>query len=487
MSQTEVELKLLVKPEHANELNQIAPRLGQLQQQTRQHLRNTYFDTPELQLRRWNMGLRVRKGPDFCEQTLKTAGQVQGGLHSRPEYNVSIEQNIPNLSLFPDEIWPADSQLETVQSELTALFSTDFDRQLWLLEAEQQQIEMCLDQGEIQAQTATSPISELELELVDGEPSILFDIAMQIAECIPVRLGRESKAKRGYQMAAQASDALLNDLDYIQLNPELSPAKAFQTLLMAGLERWQTLELMLESNPSPSLWHHLRVSLRMIRLVMKQFNQLTDAFENAFAQLEKHLGFVDQAAAIEQALGINSRSLRKVADADAINQVLEARLEALGLSQKLSQITSELSYGQLQLHLLQLASMGEIHTDTQDLRDHATRFQAESWQMVQQLMPVNTDLDKQDYLEFAAPLEKSLLVGVSYGELYGHAGRDDFRLPWNDMAAGIAELACYQEIRGAAAQLEIDIESWLARKEDSLVFAMEQSRRNALLQTPYWQ
>ncbi|HBF47976.1 MAG TPA: adenylate cyclase, partial [Shewanella frigidimarina] len=74
-------------------------------------LTNGYFDTDDLQLRRWDMGLRVRGFDNQLEQTIKTAGRVVGGIHSRPEYNVNIDQKTPILSRFPKEIWPIGNDL----------------------------------------------------------------------------------------------------------------------------------------------------------------------------------------------------------------------------------------------------------------------------------------------------------------------------------------------------------------------------------------
>ncbi|GLS83209.1 inorganic triphosphatase [Paraferrimonas haliotis] len=487
MSQTEVELKLLINKKHRQKLKDQVPQLGVTVDEKVLHLRNTYFDTDALQLRQWHMGLRVRNGEGINEQTIKTAGQVSGGLHSRPEYNVPIAGELPDLAQFDSSIWPKNADIAQLQQQLTPLFNTDFTRHLWRLQVEQQQLEVCLDSGAITCNNTELPISEVELELIDDDPAVLFNCATMLAERVPLRLGQESKAKRGYQLAAQAFDAYLTDLDFIQLSDDLSPAQAFKKLVMAGLERWQQLELMLESYPSPSLWQDLRQTLRMLKLVLTQFQQLDEQARQLFAWFEGQLSFVDKASALTYALDINSKSLRKKLDPEQLNAAMSQALANLQLEQRLAGLLEALQYGQLQLQLLKLASIAQIETDSSDLRQHATRFQADSWQKVQQLMPIDTDLDKDDYLAFAAPLEKSLLVGVSYGELYGHAGRDEFRLPWNDMAKGINELACYQAIREQAQAIGVDIEAWLSRKEASLVFAMEQSRRSALVQTPYWQ
>ena len=48
-------------------------------------LGNTYFDTPEQYFSLNQMGFRVRVKNYRYEMTLKTKGEIVGGLHIRPE------------------------------------------------------------------------------------------------------------------------------------------------------------------------------------------------------------------------------------------------------------------------------------------------------------------------------------------------------------------------------------------------------------------
>ena len=49
-------------------------------------LENTYFDTPELELRERRMAVRTRKAGSRWLQTVKCAAETSGGLSSRPEW-----------------------------------------------------------------------------------------------------------------------------------------------------------------------------------------------------------------------------------------------------------------------------------------------------------------------------------------------------------------------------------------------------------------
>ena len=113
-------------------------------------------------------------------------------------------------------------------------------------------------------------------------------------------------------------------------------------------------------------------------------------------------------------------------------------------------------------------------------------MQEPSWQKILALMPSEADLTSREYQSFARALDDSIFVGVAYGELYTKQSRDVFRAPWQDLVLGIRTLAAYRQLAQISESLDIDISDWLQNKEESLVFAMEQSRRSALSNQPYW-
>ena len=92
------------------------------------NLFNEYYDTPDEFFGQRQMGFRVRAKNHQFEQTIKTKGQVVGGLHQRPEYNVPLKDAKPDLSLFEPDIWAEPIDYQTINSQLVGLFSTDFKR-----------------------------------------------------------------------------------------------------------------------------------------------------------------------------------------------------------------------------------------------------------------------------------------------------------------------------------------------------------------------
>lgn len=64
---------------------------------------------------------------------------------------------------FPREIWPKNTNIAHLQSQLTTLFYTDFSREKWIVTY--QGSEIVLDQGSFMQVPEKKPIMEIELEL----------------------------------------------------------------------------------------------------------------------------------------------------------------------------------------------------------------------------------------------------------------------------------------------------------------------------------
>ncbi len=209
--QTEIEIKFFVASDIQAELSNLLNSL-EIKESSQQQLGNVYFDTPTLDLRRLDMGLRIRRCDAFAEQTIKCRGQVVGGLHARPEYNAPVSGDLPTLAAFPDEIWPTLTERDHIQQQLVAQFRTDFLRRHWLIAFEGAEIELAWDQGEIVGSQGSTTINELELELKSGATAALFALAQRLARIGGLRLGAQSKAQRGYRLAGLGKPLALQAL-----------------------------------------------------------------------------------------------------------------------------------------------------------------------------------------------------------------------------------------------------------------------------------
>ncbi len=195
----EIELKLVAENIQIEQLTSILAQFNVIEHQ-KAFLVNTYYDTADGYFTRHNMGLRVRqKGNDYT-LTLKTDGKVSGGLHVRPEYNVTLPNAEPNLAALTEQY---ELSLET-EAPLKAIFSTDFERQMWLIQATPtSQIEVAVDLGNVIVGEKQQVISEIEFEIKEGGLALFFAFVADFLQRYQgkVHFYSISKAKRGYQLA----------------------------------------------------------------------------------------------------------------------------------------------------------------------------------------------------------------------------------------------------------------------------------------------
>jgi|SRR5690554_999765 len=167
-------------------------------------LKNIYFDTPTRVLHAERIGLRVRRWHGGGEQTVKFAGQQQGAMSARPEYNVATEMLVPDLTLFPNTIWPAallkKISIAELNKQLEKQFEITFARRTWLYQVGDLKVEMALDQGTILARHKKEPILEFELELKAGNPEDLYRLGAELAQRFNLLPGLKSKAQRGFEL-----------------------------------------------------------------------------------------------------------------------------------------------------------------------------------------------------------------------------------------------------------------------------------------------
>lgn len=205
-------------------------------------LDNQYFDTPCFRLADARVALRIRKDAEQFIQTLKTKGSSVAGLSERNEWDWTIEAAQLDLSLLTDACWPQSLQ-DLDKQQLQCIFHTDFTRQLvelcWEHEGKAVRVEVALDQGQVRTNDGRSEsISEIELELREGEPEALLQLAQELARQFPLMPCDISKAERGYRLLHPASFDL--QLPMQGLTAETAMDSAIEELawqLLSGSQR----------------------------------------------------------------------------------------------------------------------------------------------------------------------------------------------------------------------------------------------------------
>ncbi|MYM82240.1 CHAD domain-containing protein [Duganella sp. FT50W] len=269
----EVELKLLLAPEHNEQLLH-HPLLGAPARV--QQLAARYFDTPDLHLLRHGAGLRVRKVDGVWIQTMKAGGSVQSGLHSRNEWEGPVDRAWPRLGklrklIGDDAQWLSVLDTPNLKDRLEPLFLVDVQRHLWELESEGNRIEVALDVGHIERKGQQVPVNEIELELKDDDPAGLYTFALQLLEDIPVRISNINKAQRGYMLVRETGYAPFC-AQPLALDADISLREALPAVLGNCLEHIQRNETAVVDGNDPETLHQMRVGVRRLRSALKLFD-----------------------------------------------------------------------------------------------------------------------------------------------------------------------------------------------------------------------
>lgn len=254
-------------------------------------LRNIYFDTETYQLRDWGMGLRIRRCGEQIEMTIKTVGQVIGGLHQRAEYNVNLSLPELDIQRFPADIWPAGCDIAALQHQLRPCFSTCFRRERWLIQYRQSRIEVALDQGEIISGALSDPLHEIELELKSGHSEDLLLLASELAGTGGVRQGRLSKAARGYALLQGNPQQQPRLLPLMRLPARATVEQGMSEAFKLALEQWQYHEEMWLCGDKTAIREVLD-ALMAVRQLFTLFGSLIP--RKASSELRQHLSELQQ-------------------------------------------------------------------------------------------------------------------------------------------------------------------------------------------------
>lgn len=290
----EVELKLAVAADDLPRLRQRLRRFGPGRQV---EVDNVYFDTAERLLRSQRMALRLRRIGRRWLQTLKTETGT-GALSTRGEWEVPAPRGRLDLRRFAST--PLSDLLQSSKARLLPVFRTRFRRTIW--NASDGAVEIALDEGEIVAGNERAPIVELELELKSGKADALYRLAFELAgeagDRIALRPAVDSKAARGYRLAAKEAPAPAK-ANARAVVGTLTKDMTLATALHGVVERGTTLLLInaagCASVGDPEFVHQARVAVRRIRSATRLLGKAAGwpaALDDELRWLARRLGAV---------------------------------------------------------------------------------------------------------------------------------------------------------------------------------------------------
>lgn len=234
-------------------------------------LRSVYFDTATGALRKQRIVLRVRKDRRARIMGLKWAAAPAEGVFSRGEIEVRAPGLEPDLASFGEEMAAELSRI-TEGRPLEPQFETQIKRRALALEFGSSRIEVAFDEGFIIAGDRRQPLAELELELKAGDESVLYDLAIRLAEALPLRLDMMSKAERGFLLADGASPMPVR-AGVLQFPADATLDDAVEMVIAATLGQFVANWPALEETRHPESIHQMRVALRRLRTALAFFNR----------------------------------------------------------------------------------------------------------------------------------------------------------------------------------------------------------------------
>jgi triphosphatase len=512
LTDIEIELKFLVSDNVIAHIPAIITEFAKkVINKPSRNLQNAYFDTASRELRALDIGLRTRCfggetcNDNQCEQTIKLAGKVVGGLHQRPEYNLPLEGKHPDLSLFDANIWPHGMQIDAINKNIYPIFSTNFIRRTWILETESgTQIELVLDKGEISASNKVETICEVEMELVKGSRADLFTLAKKLIAHSEVRLGLYSKAARGYRIADNKPLIADHILSSVSLAKNATLDQTFSACLQYGIEFVQKHEQCYFDTPALHTLKRINDGVSVINHAFGLFSNILnkDKVKPLLDELNwllKELSWVETAVQLKNYTSKKHAYYKKIKSAPELNQVINNLKLQHPDVEKMHQIFCSARYNLLILNLTIFLvdeswkndwNATHLQLAEQKVTDKAASLFEKDWHEVRGLIGSEQYISEKTYMAQKEQLERNLLSGCCLGDLFNQTLREEFRTPWLDIIHGIDELSTLDYLKRLCSAQNDDslskIKIWLEQKSENLLSAMEQSRLATFKSTPYW-
>ena len=284
----ELELKLALSLNETHLLEKKLARcalIGRRRPQ-RQQLHNVYYDTPDHTLKRLGVVLRVRQIDNLGKlrwvQTLKIGGASDSALSRRGEWEASVKVNALDSAMLVETPWRELDPDGSLMRALAPVFTTDFERLSWVVKLQDASMEIALDRGSVLMDGHSTPLGELEIELLEGAPEAVFDVAFQIGLHLSLLPLHMSKAERAYRLSAGTLDAPLRAKPSA-LTHSMDFSAVVQSVLRDAFLQFTANLYTLRTSDAPEVLHQARVGWRRFKSALNLFKQ--QASESSFPSM----------------------------------------------------------------------------------------------------------------------------------------------------------------------------------------------------------
>lgn len=451
----ELELKLELEPECDQALLShplLSEHIGDPQQSV-----SVYYDTKRKSLRDAGITLRVRKTGDRFIQTVKADSKSAVGLFERGEWEVAIAGPDPDFDRMAAGMGPLANP--EVRSGLRPMFQTLVDRRAVVIDHHDARVELVVDRGEVVAGHRRQPLYEIELELIEGSPSALFDIARELQTRVPLRLGVMSKSERGERLANGKGKRAMK-AEPVRLSADMTANEAFRVIAFSCLRHFRANEPLVATARDPEALHQSRVALRRLRSAFSLFRPILKGpeLDRFREQIRSLAGDLRRARNLDVLLKRNSRHLSR----HSRHLLLEERTRAYdgAIAALRSPCTSA-----MMIDLAEWIALGERPRPAKANRPvilFTDKVLDRFWKKVKRLGRHLRHLDDGERHELRIAGKKLRYAGEFFAALYaGNAqrtGRDNFLAELEklqDGLGGLNDMVTQQEMEGELAKLGI--------------------------------
>jgi inorganic triphosphatase YgiF len=280
-------------------------------------LRAIYYDTADFALREQGLILRVREEGGRFVQTVKSARNTN--IAARNELNGEVPTGQVSLAAIEHRKTRRAVKAAIRKNPLLPLFAVDVRRaEIALTPKPGVAIEASIDLGTIRAlgpkAGASIPVCEFELELKRGTQGDLVDAARLLTAKVPLTLGTQSKAERGYALVEGAIDHPLKAGPVVLGRKEHTDDAFARVLTHCLAHLLRNVPCVLRTR-DPEGVHQMRVAMRRMRSALSLFG---DPFRASLGPLEAEIKWL-------------TKVLGEARDLDVFHDdIMKPAVEALG-------------------------------------------------------------------------------------------------------------------------------------------------------------
>lgn len=467
--------------------------IGDIRQQ---ELKNTYYDTAEQLFERHKMGLRTRGCNDKYEQTIKAQKAVQSGVHERAEYNVNIADEVPDLTLFPINIWQESGITMPANADLVPQFSTHFTRLTVHLTHSLGECELVFDEGEIATTAEWRTLNEIEIELLSGQPQLILKVAQPLMH-LGIRLSDASKAAQGYELLRGIRNKIRPLPPYLQLPVNMTTESVFCMGCETAMAHWQYHEHYFFSADSAKMLGEVQTSLRLLLQTLSLFlpvlqcQPLLDLQRKVLAFSDKWL-WVDELHATRFLLSKKGPFHKTLNRQGAVISYIHGRQTGLLANHHPARLLYSKEANEIKLAVVDLLMtkpwQNKVIGVELPVIDHAKGWLSQGRQTLHQAMQSPRPLQAINYTGVETLLRQTLFNGFLLSNLFPNS--ENVRAPWLDLLIGIDEIRALLMLKQALQEAELEFEDglieWVDEKLSHLLEIMERTRQVALGKDMYW-